>query len=325
MLSFKIKKVLYSLIFIITLICFVAIANYLLVPTTTMELKFEGYRKYDQNIDILFLGNSLTGDSISKKTADELYGLNTFKYPHQGTNPEILYYLLLDVSSKHKISKLICDWDIIQVFQDPPYHYPHSEELYREFLRHSYNNRKLFFLTLKNSFKQRYTSSFFKYSSFPENITNIPAVIKSNRQHALQPNTENNKLLAKQALADKENYIPKKFNNVTVETSYKNTIEKSDIDYMILIKDFCNANNIELTVVSYPLPQCVEESLPQIKDFRRISADFFHKNGITYFDASIIDSSQDNYKFKDAYGHIFEEYQDDFTMRLVEKINTKKN
>lgn len=285
-----------------------------------METRFDRYRNYDKNIDLLFLGNSLTGDAIDKETADKKTGLNSFVYNHQGTNPETVYYLLLDVAAKHNMKEVICDWDIIQIFRDPPYHYPHSEELYREFFVNSMNNKKLYFLTLKNILKQRYTSTFFKYSSFPENITEIPAVIKSHLEKKEPP--RGNGLPPEPR---PENYIPKDYKDVVIENSYSNVIQDNDILYISLIRDFCNINSIKLTVVSYPVPDCVEKALPEMKDYRKHSAQLFETLGINYIDATEIPGVTKDQNFNDAYGHFFTDCKEMFTEKLFETIKGKEN
>lgn len=296
MLNSKISKaaIIKSVLFIMVLALLVAVLNYILVPYSSIKQRFDRYRGHNGNIDFAFLGNSLEIDGINPEIVSKEFGeMNVCVFAPQGSYPESLYYLLLDVASKHNLKKLVCGWDIIQNFQDPPYTYPHSEELYRELMKDTKFGTKLSFLTIKNILKQRYTSTFFEYASFPENLFEIPAVLKTKKAEYKEK-----KLSENFAVADPKNEVPLDATKLSEIDSFDyddlivygrtNKYQENDKIYFQKIRDFCRENDIDFYVISCAIPNCVSELYPVLNEAREVSATMFKELEIPYVDASEI-------------------------------------
>lgn len=296
--------------------------TFILYPWSSLNRHFSRYHNETENIDFLILGNSLENNGINPDIISREFNCHAYKFTPQGSYPESLYYLLIDVLSTHNVKTLLVGWDIIQNFQNPPYIYPHAEELYREFIADFPKSRELTCLTLKNIMKQRYTSTFFKWSSFPENILEIPAVLKSkrNKDHTVPGATA-------ETPDDKpENpKFPADFDRVVYERKYAPVIQPDDKEYLLKIKQRCEKENIRLYVLSCAIPDCIQKAVPETADFIRISADFMEENGITYINTSDpvhFPGGTDDYNFHDCFGHYNAWYRNTYTQQICDFIKS---
>lgn len=296
--------------------------TFILYPWSSLNRHFSRYHNETENIDFLILGNSLENNGINPEIISREFNCHAYKFTPQGSYPESLYYLLIDVLSTHNVKTLLVGWDIIQNFQNPPYIYPHAEELYREFIADFPKSRELTCLTLKNIMKQRYTSTFFKWSSFPENILEIPAVLKSkrNKDHTVPGATA-------ETPDDKpENpKFPADFDRVVYERKYAPVIQPDDKEYLLKIKQRCEKENIRLYVLSCAIPDCIQKAVPETADFIRISADFMEENGITYINTSDpvhFPGGTDDYNFHDCFGHYNAWYRNTYTQQICDFIKS---
>lgn len=292
--------------------------TFILYPWSSLNRHFFSYHNKTENIDFLVLGNSLENNGINPEIISKEFNCHAYKFTPQGSYPESLYYLLIDVLSTHNVKTLLVGWDIIQNFQNPPYIYPHAEELYREFIADFPKSRELTCLTLKNIMKQRYTSTFFKWSSFPENILDIPAVLKSkrNKDHTA------NSIAETPSNKPESPEFPAKFDQV-VERKYAPVIQLNDKEYFLKIKQRCEKENIRLYVLSCAIPDSIQKAVPEMADFIRISANFMEENGITYINTSDpvhFPGGTDDYNFRDCFGHHNAWYMNTYTQRICDFI-----
>ncbi|MBD5439333.1 MAG: hypothetical protein HDR37_12380 [Treponema sp.] len=316
------KTLIKCIAFCIVLVLCSAFMTFILYPWSSLNRHFLGYHNETENIDFLILGNSLENNGINPKIISEEFNCHAYKFTPQGSYPESLYYLLIDVLSTHNVKTLLVGWDIIQNFQNPPYIYPHSEELYREFIVDFPKSWELTCLTLKNIMAQRYTSTFFKWSSFPENILEIPDVLKSKQnKDCTTPNT------TAEILSNKpENpKFPADFNKVVYERKYTPVIQPNDKEYLLKIKQRCKKENIRLYVLSCAIPESIQKALPEMADFIKISADFMKENDITYINTSDsihFPGGTDDYNFKDCFGHYNAWYMNTYTQQICNFIKS---
>lgn len=316
------KTLVKCIAFCIILVLCSAFMTFILYPWSSLNRHFSRYHNETENIDFLILGNSLENNGINPEIISREFNCHAYKFTPQGSYPESLYYLLIDVLSTHNVKTLLVGWDIIQNFQNPPYIYPHAEELYREFIADFPKSRELTCLTLKNIMKQRYTSTFFKWSSFPENILEIPAVLKSkrNKDHTVPGATA-------ETPDDKpENpKFPADFDRVVYERKYAPVIQPDDKEYLLKIKQRCEKENIRLYVLSCAIPDCIQKAVPETADFIRISADFMEENGITYINTSDpvhFPGGTDDYNFHDCFGHYNAWYRNTYTQQICDFIKS---
>lgn len=315
-------SVLKTIIFCIVLVLCSCLMTYLLCPLSSMNQKFITYHKFSQNknIDFLVLGNSLEGNGLNADIISKEMNLIAYVFSPQGSYPESLYYLLVDVAHTHNVKNLVVGWDIIQNFQSPAYVYPHKEELYREFLADLQGNRELQQITFKNIMKQRFTSSFFEWSSFPENILEIPAVLESKKTGLVEPPHVSRPI----SVSELETYSSFNYHKV-IDNEYITAVQETDVEYIKKIRDYCNKHKINLLFISNPIPDCISTKIPLLHECIEVSADLMKSLGITYlntsnqqyFPCSTIDSN-----FKDCFGHIIPPYTDLYTKQLCDWIKT---
>lgn len=320
MLSSKTSKIIKAVIFCILLVICSRIMTFLLYPFSSLNQKFEIYHKNTNNIDILVLGDSLEYNGIVPSIIEKNFNQHCFVFAPQGSYPESLYYLLIDVANTHKIKTLIVGWDIMQNFQLPAYTYPHAEELYREFFADMKGNSELQKIIFKRVMEQRYTSTFFDWSSFPENITNIPGVIKSRKKVIENEDNTASPIAIDEATLktnSKWNY------SKAADRTYGTEIQKGDREYFLKIQDFCNAHDIKLYVISCPVPQCILDIHPELYDAIDVSRNFFKNNNITYIDTSddlYFPEIRKNTNFSDCFGHFAIPYNEQYTQNVCKWI-----
>ncbi len=308
-----------ALIFICVLLAAVAFLNFLLCPLSSMNIKFIRYHAYQKNIDCLVLGNSLEGDGINAQLASEILHNNTYVFAPQGSYPESLYYILLDVAAKHKLKTIVIGWDIIQNFQTPPYQYPHAEELWQELIPDARQNKPLAKILFSKVMEQRYTSTFFKYSSFPENILELQEVQNSKKKNPLELDTGTPPAINISTLETDTSFH---YTDV-VERKFDPVIQENDISFICKIRDFCALRGIQFLVVSNPIPECIMAAKPELSQCLAVSAVTMRANRIPYINASdqqLFPGSMTDTNFKDCYGHIIEPYRSIYTKHMCELI-----
>jgi len=315
------SKLIRLFIFCSLLIICILLLNFLLVPYSSLQKKFDAYHETAAkgNIDFIVLGSSQEGDGIKADVIDEETGMHSFVFSPQGGFPESSYLLLLDAASTNTIKTAVVGWDILQNLQTPQYIYPHREEIYRELLPDSKHDPLLRKLVLKGIADQRYTVTFFEYASFPENLTDIPAVLKSK----FEPEEKVSDIpvpidiLHLTAKGDPFNY-----KNV-LDRSYTDILYADDIEYMKKIADFAKEKSINLYVISCPLPDCIISALPKAASMQKVSADLFKSLGITYIDGcdqTVFPGSTADKNFKDCFGHLISPYCEIYTKLLCNYI-----
>ncbi|MGN0729892.1 hypothetical protein [Treponema sp.] len=307
-------------------------------PWSSLNRHFTEYREYDKNIDFLVIGDSLESNGMNAKIISQEFNENAFVLSPQGSYPESLYYILLDVFKKHNLKTVVIGIDVLQNFENPPYVYPHSEELYREFMQDMFTplNLELIKLTAKNVMTQKYTSTFFKFASFPENITEIPNVMKSKkelREHKklVKGRNYNSSVYREETTSLEppvsERKVPKDFDKV-VNQKYLDDMQDNDKKYIEKIFSFCIKNNIELYFMSNAIPESVIETVPKTLSFFDKTDEFIKnlKGGGGFYinctDQKYFYGSTDDYKFSDCYGHYNSWYRDIHTKQVCDYIKS---
>ena len=314
----KISKYIKSLCFCLLLILCSKVMTFLLYPLSSMNKKFIDYHNFDKNIDFLVLGNSLEGNGISPEILSKEFNQTAYCMTPQGSYPESLYYLLIDITNKHNVKNLLIGWDVIQNYQLPEYHYPHEEELYREFFADLKGNSELKKIVFKGIMNQRYTSTFFDWSSFPENIMEIPEVIKSRKPGYIS------KGISERIEPDniyKQNF---KFEQVS-KTQYADKMTSKDALYLLKIRDYCKEHDIKFFVISCPIPSLIMKSNPELDRSIADSYNFMKENNITYIhgnNQTFFPDSMETTNFKDFFGHIIPPYRNIYSKAVCDWIKS---
>ena len=312
MLSSKASKIIKAVIFCIVLVICSRTMTFLLYPFSSLNQRFVRYHRITKNIDFLVLGNSLENDGFVPSVIEENLGQYCGLLAPQGSYPESLYYLLVDAAHTHKVKTVIAGWDIMQNFQIPAYKYPHSEELYREFMADMKGNLELQKIVFKNVMEQRYTSTFFDWSSFPENITDIPAVIESRKK------VVDDKTMASATPIDEATLkTNSKWNYYeAADRTYGTEIQENDKAYFLKIQEYCKKHGIDFYVISCPIPQCIYDVHPELSEAIKVSKEFFREQKIPYIDTTdekYFPEITKNTNFSDCFGHIIKPYNETYT------------
>lgn len=314
----------------------VAFLNFLLVPWSSLKMKFDAYESVNGKIETIVLGSSIDGDSIRPSVISEEFGANTFIFTPQSGYPEISYYNLLNATTSNNIKRAIVGWDILQNMQAPHYDYPHQEEFYRAFLPYIFRSREIFLYVFNGIMKQPYTYTFFEYSSFPDNLLELKDVFKSKQRRKNQKETM---LFASSNFPQKptsaENYeyfepidasdIEKSnFNfHKVVDLTYTSKIYESDRKYVEMIKNLCEKNNIDLYFIYCPAPDIVIKTLPNYYEMLKSARDMFAELNIKYidtFDENYFPDSTNNKNFRDCPGHMTRSYPEIYTKAICKWI-----
>ena len=312
------SKIIKSILFIFVLFLCSRLLTFLLYPVSSLNNHFINYHAQKENIDLLVLGSSLEGDGINASVMAEEFDQNAYILSPQGSYPESIYQLLVDCGHTHKLKKLVIGWDVLQNYENPPYAYPHEEELYREFYHDMKGNIELTKIVFKGVMNQRYTSTFFDWSSFPENITKIPEVLKSRK--------EGIKAVVSPKPIDEDNYEKSvyKYHQVT-DFEYRTSMSPEDAEYMLKIKEYCSRSNIELFVISCPIPKLIMDARPELQKSIEDSYNFMKSNNIPYIhgnDQNFFPGSMETENFKDFFGHIISPYREIYTKAICDWIKT---
>lgn len=323
MLSSKASKILKAIIFCLVLVCCSKVMTFLLYPFSSLNERFVRYHRITKNIDFLVLGNSLENDGFVPEVIEKNLGQYCGLLAPQGSYPESLYYLLVDAAHTHNVKTVVAGWDIMQNFQLPAYIYPHSEELYREFFADMNGNPELQKIVFKNVMEQRYTSTFFDWSSFPENITEIPKVIKSRKKVVDDKTMASSTPINLETLKtnSKWNY------DQAVNRVYGTEIQQNDKDYFLKIQDYCKKHGITFYVISCPIPDCIYEVHPELKEAVAVSRAFFAEYNIPYIDTTdekYFPGISETTNFSDCFGHMITPYNETYTQYICNWIKDHK-
>lgn len=323
---------------VVVCVCFL---NFLLVPWSSLDQKFDTYKLADGKIQALILGSSLE-ERIDRSLIADTFGFDTFTFSPQSGYPETSYYILLNAITTNDIKLVIAGWDLSQMFEVPHHKYPHEEEFYRSFLPYLLHSKKIAHYVIKGILLQPYTYSFFKYASFPENLPVTKQVQRSKKQKKQNSVTRFFTVAtmtqeAKTAQAPQENVPIKKEHTVDpldienprfnyheiVDRKYKSTPYQSDIEYIKKIKDLCQEKNIPLYFLACPFPSVVINALPQFHDMYENSRLMFESLGVAFIDTldkDVFPDITNNENFKDCAGHLSDKYVPIYTKGIIKSI-----
>ena len=327
MLNSKITKIIKAFLFCIVLISCSKLMTFLLYSFSSLNERFYRYHKINKNIDLLVLGNSLENCGFVPSVFEKNLGQNCGVLAPQGSYPESLFYILIDVAHTHNVKTLIAGWDIMQNFQLPAYKYPHEEELYREFFADMKGNSELQQIVFKNVMKQRYTSTFFDWSSFPENIREIPRVIESRKKTVDLENKITTIPMDMSKL--KSNREKDKYNwYQATERIYGTEIQENDKKFFLEIQKYCKQHNINFYVISSPIPNCIFEACPELKDAISVSKAFFKENKINYIDTTnelYFPGISNDANYFDCFGHLISPVNEQYSQSICNWLKDNGN
>jgi len=319
-------KILKTIIFCVVVIILTFLINYLLVPFSSVDVHFAEFHQAEKNgnIDILITGSSLETNGLKADVIETETGLHTCNFSPHGGFPESSYLLLLDSSIRNDIKVAIVGWDILQNMQVPKYVYPNREELYRNLFADIKADASLGSLVIKGMAAQRFTYSFFKFASFPENINCLKEVRDSWNKDISIEKIDNNKLhINEEELKSSDKYH---FYKVTQRT-YTDTIYEEDRLYFKKMKELCDEKGIRLFAISCPAPSCVVAAIPNFEQMHNAAKTMFCELGIDYIDGfnqNIFERSLETSNFSDCFGHLVSPYNVEYSRtvgRIIRSLN----
>jgi hypothetical protein len=319
------KSGIHSFIFCLFVLSINFLINFLLVPLSSLQKKFNSFHSVQENIDCIVIGSSLEGDGINADIIKAQTGMNAFIFAPQGGYPESSYYLLLDVLQHNKVKTAVISWDILQNLQYPYYEYPHKEEFTRSLLHDSVFCSTLQKIMLKKLLLQNYTASIFKFFPFKDSYKQIPKIIKSRSKSNLSIKTIHT---LKPIDVCTRNFKKKFSYNKVFSRTYTDSINPDDIRYYKKIIEVCQKKGISLYIICCPLPDCVIQGMPQLPLLIASSQNLFKSLTVPFingFDQTIFPGSTLNTNFKDCFGHIISPYRELYTKQICNYIqHTRK-
>ena len=317
------KNIIKSILFILLLIFCVEVINFILVPYSSMMKRFRKFR-IDQsrgNIDLMVIGSSHEFDGFDGDTMSEQMSLNVSVFAPQGGTPETSYYCLLDALGKNNIKTVIIGWDLLDNFQTPAYVYPSNRraQMYRELLKDSRGNSKLFFTTIKNMLDQRYTLTLFEYSSFPENLKNLRKVQESKKlQKEPWKETE---LTSTRAIDTSDIWNPRYQLADVKAMSYGESINKDAIKFVKKTAQLCKEKGINLFYIEGPYPQDVFKIIPECTKYHQLTKEFFKDQKINFidvYDENFFPDITKTTDYNDFYGHFIVSGKINYTKKVCD-------
>lgn len=320
------SKILKAAAFCAVVMIFTLIFNYLLVPFSSVDVHFAEfhYAEKEGNIDVLITGSSLETNGLRADVIKTETGLHTCNFAPHGGFPETSYLLLLDSTIRNDIKIAVVGWDILQNMKVPQYTYPNREEIYRNLFCDIKDDKDLRNLVVKGIAEQRFTYSFFKFASFPENIKCLKEVRESWKKELFSEDSDS---LPESINIDELKSSDKYDFYDVVGKTYTDTIYKEDKLYFKKMRDLCSAKGIKLYAISCPLPECVISELPNLEKMRNAAKAMFKELGIYYidgFDQNVFENSLQNENFSDCYGHLIPPYNIEYS-KTVSKIICSSN
>jgi len=317
------NKIKNTLIFLAIFVILNYFLSYFLIPKGPMQKSFYKFRN-EKNIDFLCIGDSMDAWSLNQNILREKVSKNAYIVSVNGGNLETSYMFLLEAVRRFNLKNVIIGWDIIQNFENPGYKYKEQAEFYNHMVSEAAKNSKLRRILLPQLLKQTFTETIFKCCIYRENLNKIPEVLKTKTIDLSSPFERNydddGKILTPIDINDLDKYGYKR---IVETTEYSSKIRESDINYIKAIKKICSENNIGLSFLLVPLPDCVIKGIPVVNDMISVSEGFFKQEGVKLingFDQDIFSNSTNNLNFKDCFGHMIEPYRSEFTQYFTEYI-----
>ncbi|RKD21937.1 hypothetical protein [Caminicella sporogenes] len=307
--SFKSNKLFNILIFISI---FFLIENFLgecLEPLYRFkfypEIRWNDFYTSEKEIDLLFLGSSHAYRSFDSEIFDKKLKVNSFNIGSSSQNPIDSYYVLNEVL-RYKKPRMVVYEIYWKVFEGDDFNFISATNNY-DFMKFSLNKLRY----LMNAFKMnQYLKANLLSIRYHKNWKK-PEVIKENIKnkyiHKKLPDVhqkENEEFYKDKGFVASEKVVSiEKLNQKNQFNNYNGySINEKRFHYFEKVITLCKKNDIELILVTTPLPF---NSIKKIYDYEEIHKIFAQKakeEGIDYLDYNLIDRDQLNFKdqfFKD--------------------------
>lgn len=254
-----------GIVFIILFIIVNYVLTFIFVPKgdVSREAMREMYSQ-TKNIDVAFIGASLSVKNINPYIMDKELDSNTFDYAFSGQSYTGTYYSLRELFNYHKpkLIVLTTNSDDYTMKEEPPIVYL-SVELY---MKSFFNKIQYYFGSAQDG---SYLDRLFAWRGY--HVNSIQDAVK-NIQGKLDPSYINYPEPGQvESLATKKNgYIGKgsykidpnvtngtiNYDNLKVYYGNKNIndIQQQNVEYLKKISELCKANNCELILLSTPSP-----------------------------------------------------------------------
>lgn len=318
-----IRIILFALICVLLSACL----NWLTMPPNVVWMNLHNVKKME-NIDYLFIGTSHGQYGISPEIIDSVMGEKSFNLCMADEYPIDSYYLMKEVCRKHKPRKIIYELDPSYWIQDQRQGST-AMFFYKEFPLSL--NKAEYFLT--KIMKQDFRSTLFPWSYYKNNLVKIKDTIEK-KSSVMYRNYDPSILEISGGIYKKGGFLYQNkvegadkgtFNNIPWDETQ---IRESAVKAFEKIVMYCHKENIELEVITLPVPEDTVSNMPEnFMQADRFFAEMMKKHKISYhnfnFDKDLhFDRSMNSYWDYD--GHMYGEDAEDFSRELGKYLLSRK-
>ncbi|MEG0586011.1 MAG: hypothetical protein RR504_06450 [Christensenellaceae bacterium] len=284
--------------------------SYMLFPNLSYtKYAIHEFYESEEDIDLAFLGSSLTYRSFNTKTIDDGLGINSFNLGSSSQIPVDSYYLLKEFLKTNAPKTVIYEVNVIGYNEFDSSIDPTSGYILYDYFKPSINKMEYLFNRFSaDDFLEaiwpfyRHRSSLFDFASIQTNInTKQNPAFKNYDYELLDYGSEY--YAGKGFVFSHAATTPKEVGKLEPYAWSNNKISKSSVKYFNKIVELCKQNNIELIIISPPIPigsVLYYDNYQQQHDFfKQLSAN----NNVVYYDFNLV--KPDKFKREDNYYYDF--------------------
>ena len=263
------KVWIYSILKIIIVLCLVVLTtitlNFILIsPLQTSKIGtiMADLKQQDENVDILFLGSSRTYRGIDSPTLSKELNQNVFNIASDSVTYCSLYHLLVEICKFEKPKKVFLEFSITNFKKETG-----TEDFYIYNLLSGQNKIDY----QKNANIELKGNNLFQFTNYLNNfsngkfVENIAYKLSSDKTIGEAINTSrsfyvgNGFIFADKVINDeaRTDFPGSYFNEGQLWN--ENSVNEQAYTYFFKIIDYCNENNIEITLFSPPYPYFIIE------------------------------------------------------------------
>lgn len=265
--------------------------NFLLVPAKNscmVEAVMTEAMSEKENIETMFIGSSRTYRGVNSYELSKILNKNIFDIAYEQASYSTSYYLLQELTKKHKPESIFIEVSIANLFRSK------STEDLNAYKTLSGNIKDEFAKVASINYNQFYLLDFTNYMENFSNekfVQNVKLkVMKNYKVGDIVVGGESDGYCGKGFVYT--NIAAKETDHLALPLSYGSTIEWNEndvneiqLDYLMKIIEFCKNHNIKCYIFSPPFPYSVSQEMKDVfEGFDQYIKENFVSKGIKYID-----------------------------------------